>query len=334
MMQRLPHDEKRGVRSVDFPVPFDKEAAGFRAEVFDFLNRVKPSPKAEHSLEGRLHESTRYRVLEEVPGTPGQYVCTYRRKLDAVKKLDDIKTGFGKYNTIPEVASIAEENRFKLSLVMRQYEDARRNLELRQQDSAKKKPVDERLILQEAFNLARREDSRMGFSYQDVLVLGLVNVDMESQSGYKPGGNYCVDFFEKQDGKVGWECIKLFDANQRGFLPDWKKAGHTHIWSLFKDDVLELQFTDEQKKELGLPPNAVSSWFRVQKFSENKLQVKMLQDARPLQDKDSGQICWVSGEKGLAFLTKAQARKVELSPFGKVVRKHRKLWDGKKKKKA
>lgn len=72
----------------------------------------------------------------------------------------------------------------------------------------------------------------------------------------------------------------------------------------------------------------------VQKFSDNQIQVRRLQDARPLSEKDGEAACWVSGGRGLVFYTRAQARKVELSPFGKVLHKHRKLWDGKKAKKA
>ncbi len=334
MMQKLAHDERHGIRSVDFPAPFGKGIGEFRSEVYRILSGIKPSPKAEHSMQGRLHESTRYRVLTEVPGSPGQYLCTYRRKLSAVKKLDDIETDFDKYNAIPQVATIAKENRLKVSLAAGRYEEAKKALELRQQDSPKRRPVDERLILQEAFRLARRQDSRMGFTYQDVLVLGLVHVDMTSRSGYKPGANLCVDFFEKKDGRVGWECIRLFDANRKNFQPEWQKAGHKHLWSVYKDDVLELQFSDEEKRKLGLPPNASGNWFRVQKFSATAMQIKLLQDARALKNKEDDQACWVSGERGLSYFARARARKVELSPFGKVMHKHKKLWDGKKKKRA
>ena len=334
MMQRLAHDEKRGIRSEDFPAPFGKDTGTFRAEVLQCLDKVKPSPKAEHSKEGRLHEATRYRILAELPGKTGLFLCTYNRKLSAVTKLDAIKTDLGKYGTIPEVAAIAEKNALKRALAEQQFEKARQNLELRQQDSLKKKTPDEKTLLQEAFRLAQKHDPRMGYSYKDVPVLSLVNVDTKTQSGYKPGGNFCVDFFEKKDGKVGWECIKLFDANQQDFKPDWEKAGYTLIWRLFKDDVLELQFSEEEKKKLGLPPGNTGTWFRVQKFSDGALQMKLLQDARPLQGKENESICWVSGENGLNYFTKAQARKVELSPFGKVIRKHKKLWDGKKTKKA
>lgn len=334
MMQRLAHDEKRGIRSEDFPAPFGRDTGMFRAEVLQCLDKVKPSPKAEHSKEGKLHEATRYRILAEVPDAPGLFVCTYNRKLTTITRLDDIKTDFGKYGTIPEVAAIAEENALKRALAEQQREKARQNLELRQQDSLKKRIPDEKNLLQEAFRLAQKQDSRMGYSYKDVPVLSLVNVNAKTQSGYKPGGNFCVDFFEKKDGKVGWECIKLFAANQKDFEPDWKKAGYTLIWRVFKDDVLELQFSEEKKKELGLPLGNTGNWFRVQKFSDNLLQLKLLQDARPLQDKEGGTACWISGQKGLSYFTKAQARKVELSPFGKVIRKHKKLWDGKKTKKA
>ena len=178
------------------------------------------------------------------------------------------------------------------------------------------------------------EDRTLGFTWQDVTCLSLVNVSGRQQSGFKPGGNACVDFFETPDGKVDWECITLFDAAQKNFQAEWQKAGCRLIWRLFKGDVLELSFSDAEKRALGLPPGAASRWFVVQMFSEGKLQVRRLQDARPLQEKDGETSCWLSGERGRSFYTRAQARKVELSPFGKVLHKHRKLWYGKKAKKS
>ena len=72
--------------------------------------------------------------------------------------------------------------------------------------------------------------------------------------------------------------------------------------------------------------------FIVQKFSDDVLQVRLLTDARPLNDKGEGSPCWVSGKRKLKFFTTAQVRKVELTPFGKVRHKHRKLWYGTQKK--
>ena len=34
--------------------------------------------------------------------------------------------------------------------------------------------------------------------------------------------------------------------------------------------------------------------------------------------------------RGLSYLTKHRTRKIELTPFGKIKKKHKVLWDGKK----
>ena len=334
MMQKLARADHLGRECEAFPAPFGGSAEDFRRAVLEALSGVRPSPRAEHSLEGSLHEDTRYRVLAPVKGKPGLFVVTYRRKLDAIKKTKDIEADFSKYGDLPETAAMEESNRQKRLAVESRLERAKHMLEEKRRSSGTGGAVTESRILQAALALARKEDRTLGFTWQDVTCLSLVNVSGRQQSGFKPGGNACVDFFETPDGKVDWECITLFDAAQKNFQAEWQKAGCRLIWRLFKGDVLELSFSDAEKRALGLPPGAASRWFVVQMFSEGKLQVRRLQDARPLQEKDGETSCWLSGERGRSFYTRAQARKVELSPFGKVLHKHRKLWYGKKAKKS
>ncbi len=334
MMQKLARASHVGRECGEFPAPFGGTEADFRRTVLAALAGVRPSPKAEHALEGSLHEDTRYRVLAPAAGKPGLFLVTYRRKIDALKKPEDIKTDFHRYGDLPETAAMAENNRQKRLAVESRMERAKNMLEEKRRASGTGGPVAESRIFQAAAALARKEVRGFGFTWQDVTTLSLVNVNLRQRSGFRPGGNAFVDFFEKPDGSVGWECVARFNAVQKNFMPEWQKEGGRLIWRLFKDDVLEMSFSEKERQALGLPSGEGGRWFVVQMFSEGKLQVRRLQDARPLQEKDGEAACWVSGERGVKFYTRAQARKVELSPFGKVLHKHRKLWDGKKAKKA
>lgn len=334
MMQKLARASHAGRECGEFPAPFGGTEADFRRTVLAALAGVRPSPKAEHALEGSLHEDTRYRVLAPAAGKPGLFLVTYRRKIDALKKPEDIKTDFHRYGDLPETAAMAENNRQKRLAVESRMERAKNMLEEKRRASGTGGPVAESRIFQAAAALARKEVRGFGFTWQDVTTLSLVNVNLRQRSGFRPGGNAFVDFFEKPDGSVGWECVARFNAVQKNFMPEWQKEGGRLIWRLFKGDVLEMSFSEKERQTLGLPSGEGGRWFVVQKFSDNQIQVRRLQDARPLSEKDGEAACWVSGGRGLVFYTRAQARKVELSPFGKVLHKHRKLWDGKKAKKA
>ncbi len=145
---------------------------------------------------------------------------------------------------------------------------------------------------------------------------------------YEGRNNHCVDFYEK-DGKIGWEVIKRFDANQAGFEPQWKKDGGKIIWSVQQGDILELDTPAEWRgytdKDRCLA--------KVKKFSDGEFNIDYITDARMTSPKDKTlKYMFVDTlRRGLAFLTKGKARKIELTPFGKIKKKHKALWDGKKK---
>lgn len=338
LLTMMARAERRGQLCEDIPAPFGGSTAWFRSMVRDGLERVRVSPRAEHGLDGPLHEETRYRVLQAVEGQPGLYTIVYQKPLSGLtsrKDVERMQVDREKFGHIPAVHDIAARNAQKCQAILARMDDARNLLLQRQQqgvaEGKKAARVTEALIVQEAIRLARAHWPGLGASYQSVTNLGLVGVSAKRQCGYKAGGNVRMDFYEKPDGAVGWACISRFAANQPDFVPPWQQEGGRLIWSLWKGDVLEL--TPGDKLRTKLPPamrQAGSLWCIVQKFSEGALQVKRLEDARPLQGDSETERCWLSGECGLSTFTAGQARKVELTPFGKVVRKHKKLWHDKK----
>ena len=145
---------------------------------------------------------------------------------------------------------------------------------------------------------------------------------------YKSGNNHCVDFFVK-DGKVGWEVIKRFDVNQPDFIPQWKKNGGKLIWSVQQRDMLELDTPAEWASYTDKPRCLA----KVKKFSDGKIAIDYMTDARMTQPKDKNiKYMFVDtiSDKGLSYLTQHEARKIELTPFGKVKKKHKVLWNGTK----
>ena len=71
---------------------------------------------------------------------------------------------------------------------------------------------------------------------------------------------------------------------------------------------------------------------KVKKFSEGEFNVDFYTDARMTSPKDKNlKYMFVNTlRKGLSFYTTNKARKIELTPFGKIKKKHKVLWNGKK----
>lgn len=346
LAQKMARCERLGKRIKDLAPPFVPKGevlgnAGFRRSVLAALQDVKVSMKPEHGLGGKLHDATKYRVLCASPKNPDKHVIMYNRKLDALKKKSDVANIVFGTSTLP-IGIEAIEKASAQCVLQRQYIESmyaqaeeslqNRNKEL-QAEGNRVFPIREEHIVQEAVKLTRKQYRTLGHSYASITIKSLVGVSLKRQCGFEPRGNFCMDFFIKADSSVGWECITRFDANQKGFEPQWKKEGCKHIWSLWKGDIFELVVDDALKEKLQLSVSVGKILFVVQKYSDGILQFNLLNDARTLKEID-GQKRWISGNTGLATFTKAQARKVELTPFGKVHRKHAKLWHGKKANKA
>ena len=72
---------------------------------------------------------------------------------------------------------------------------------------------------------------------------------------------------------------------------------------------------------------------KVKKFSEGKLSIDYIADARMTSPQDKSltyMLVDTVSEKGLSYFIKHHARKVELTPFGKVKKKHKVLSNGTK----
>ena len=137
-----------------------------------------------------------------------------------------------------------------------------------------------------------------------------------------------MDFYEK-DGKVGWEVIKRFDVNQADFIPQWKKDGGKLIWSVQQRDMLELDTPVEWASYTDKPRCLA----KVKKFSDGRVTIDYMTDARMTSPKDKSlKYMFVHSleDRGLSYFINHKTRKIELTPFGKVKKKHKVLWNGTK----
>ena len=101
--------------------------------------------------------------------------------------------------------------------------------------------------------------------------------------------------------------------------PNGKKEGGKIIYSIYKGDILELD-TPEKWKQYTDKKRCLA---KVRKFSSG-ITIELVNDAR--DDKNIDKL----PDRGLSFYLEHKARKVELTPFGKIKKKHKVLWNGSK----
>lgn len=339
----------------------------FRELAFDTLKQIKISYKPEHDTNTQLHDETAMRILD-YDDKKQCYLETYMRsldKIDSFNKLEKIAVA-EKLGTSPQIQKIRKRCAEIIKAVTAQKFAAEQSLiqeeaENLQEGKKGKIKITEKNIVKRAIHLAH-----IGSKYPFLEYKTLVNINDKLKCGYKPNNNYCVDFFVytegKKRGEIGWECIKSIDAanDKKNFKPNWKKEKAKHIWSICKNDMLELRFNEQQIEEYNVPKGFVTQngqheytmLVKVLKFSPDRLTCVSMYDARMemretkkegteqkentekaenlLQKNPKIYGLWMIEEKRLPFYCELKARKVSLSPFGKVISKHKKLWNGKK----
>lgn len=329
------------MRRLEYPLPLTNihSIGDFRRRVIETLRNVNVSHKPNHSKNGEFHEASGRTVLCVNPEDSLAIITSRTRKiLQVVKSFKDLnKLLVG--NTIKdEWHPLIAESRIKQAKLKEYFElyanTAEQILiaenEKAVADGGKERKITDSVILIKAFRIIQDKKLWTGDNFKDFeSSSSLVNVPKHGVA-YLSGNNHCVDFFEK-DGKIGWEVIKRFDANQADFIPQWKKNGGKIIWSIQQGDLLELDTPDEWKRYT----DKERCLARVKKFNAGQMTIDYVTDARGTtkakDDPDYMLVGSLNG-RGLSYFLKNNARKIELTPLGKVKKKHKVLWNGIKRK--
>ncbi len=345
LIQKMAHEEKMKHMAYPMPLLQTQSTGEFRRNVIAILKKIRVSHKPDHNANGQLHEETKKLILTDIPGSKkGNKLTVYSRKiLGVIKKKDDL-------DKILIPASIKDEwydmvpvdRKAQAELVenfKKYWDEAEKRLKDENdtlvQEGNKEKKISEGMILQKTFSIIHENKLWKGDKYKCYEnVSSYVAIEKHNPKNsdkkilYKSGNNHCVDFYTK-DGKVGWEIIKRFDANQKDFVPGWKKNGAKIIWSIQQGDLLELDTPDEWKSYT----DEARCIARVKKFSEGKIAIDYMTDAR-MTSPQNKELKYMKvntiDDKGLRYITDHHARKIELTPFGRIKKKHKVLTDGKK----
>lgn len=302
----------------DIETPFGS-GDEFAREVLKLLQQMRPAVKASHKKQGQLHLETRNGIIDG-PDAGGFYINRVRKKtseLSSIDKLNAVKIEA----TIPELPEV---------------EKAKEKIEHLKQgilsfwDKSKTELLEENIQL-EAKNLKRREieDTQIFkrardrylssggareyiiYKREKLIVPAHAISGNKPRFGYVGGNNQRVDFYlNGESEKLGWQCISRYDAmreehKEAPFIPEGQKAENKVVFSLFKDDLVEMQNPENE---------AERQIFKVAKFSDGRMMVVPLLDARMATEgrKDCG-------VKGLAFYQRHGARKIKQNKMGEIV---------------
>ncbi|MGA2092887.1 MAG: type II CRISPR RNA-guided endonuclease Cas9 [Sedimentisphaerales bacterium] len=348
-MQNINWHDKRGyeIPFMQLPVPLSgekgqerkKQLVIFRNKMVDSLKNVNVYHKPEHSKNGQLHKETARFAFMTNPTDSEEKITRHKRPISAViKTKSDLNKLLINTNTIkPQWHDDIKRDALEMirlkAAIGSHLGEAEEQLKQENQQFIKKgkkeKKISEAMIVQRAFNITHSKGEYKYTTFPEYENKKSFIDIPKHKVVYDSGNNYCMDFYINDKGKVGWECTNQFNANKKGFIPLWKKDGFKVIWSIQQGDMIELNTPKQWKK---YTPNdrclAV-----VKKFRNGELVIRHQTDARAENDKEKEKMYikqdFITG--GLSFYTESGARKIELTSFGKIMRKHKKLWDGKKK---
>ncbi len=337
LVKRLSNEEKLRYMPTPLPMTSVASVADFRRRVLEVLREVKISHKPDHNKLGQFHEETGKVKLCKNPDNPNNLITVYSRKIFKVVKtyndLDKLLIPDSVKDSWYEGIAENRAKQAKLVADFKQYWNVAEQIlqeenEKDVADGKKERRITDGLIAAKTFHILLDKKLWKGDKikcYENVSSFVFVK---KHNLVYKSGNNHCVDFYEK-DGKVGWEVIKRFDVNQADFIPQWKKDGGKLIWSVQQRDMLELDTPVEWASYTDKPRCLA----KVKKFSDGRVTIDYMTDARMTSPKDKSlKYMFVHSleDRGLSYFINHKTRKIELTPFGKVKKKHKVLWNGTK----
>lgn len=334
MIRQMANETDLHKIKVPLPMTNVQSVGEFRRKVIDILKEVKVSHKPDHNKLGELHKATGRVVLCKNPDNPNNVITVYSRKiLQVVKTFSDLDKilipDTIKDDWYPDIAE-HKTKQAKLVADFKQYWNLAEQILLAEnekdvEEGKKERKITESVIVAKTFHLLLEKGLWKGSNFKCYENNSALVYIPKHGVAYEGRNNHCVDFYEK-DGKVSWEVVKRFDVNQADFVTQWKKDGGKLIWSIQQRDMLELDTPDEWKsytdKERCLA--------KVKKFSEGDFSIDYMTDARGTTGKVDYMLVDSKRFRSLAAFLKCHPRKIELTPFGKVKKKHKVLWNGAK----
>ena len=249
------------------PEPFEN----FRNALQKSLDAIIVSHKTDHGVQGQLHEDTAYGIVdEEIDGK--HFNLVVRKPITALteKEITQVRDPLWRAQLL-ELAANVKRDGGKLSDALAKFgeeHDIRRI----------------RVLKTEGAYITIRH----GDGYE---------------KAYVPGDNHRMEIFELQDGKWDFETVSVFQANQKGYIPEWRQQhpDAKHVMTLHKGDMVEA--------ELG----GVKNWWVIYRLNpaSSRIWVAPHTDAG-----DQSARAWQ--RPSISTLQKVGTKLVRLDPLGRI----------------
>lgn len=208
-------DQERDRLIVDLPDPYD----GFDHEEFRRqVNGITVSYRLDHGTGGRLHAETAYGAVQD-PSAEGGYNLVARKPLASLneKQVDRIRSLELRAEVQAFVAAEKAEGRGLKDALAR---------------FAEQRGIRRVRLLEKEEDVVWIRD-RSGRAYK----------------AYSPAENHRVEVYALPDGRWRGEGVTVFDANQPGFEPRWRRD-HPEarlVMKVHKGDLLRLEHDGEER---------------------------------------------------------------------------------------
>ena len=327
----LPHQR------VPLPLTSIESVGEFRRQVIDVLKKVNVSHKPEHSKAGKLHKETGRTVLCINPDDSKFLITVYSRKiLQVVKSTKDLNKLLIPDSIKDEWNEHIAKDKTKQAQLVKDFElyaNTAEQILIAENEKAasegkKEISITESRILTRAFYLIQEKKLWKGDKFRSYENNSSLVYIPKHGVAYEGRNNYCLEVYE-QNEKINGEVIRLFDINQKDFVPQWQHDGGKIIWSIQQGDLLELN-TPEEWKEYTDKQRCIAEIVKF-RFGRNQLGIKLSNDARNGENANSKpkyMLPVLLEDKSLQWLCKYRVRKIELTPFGKIKKKHKVLSNG------
>src|SRR5690606_33631780 len=218
-------DLDRWAAKGEFPEPFQ----GYREQLREKLDTVIISHKPDHGPEGQLHEETAYGMVdEEIDGKKFNLVT--RKPIHALTEREIGQVRDARLReALEEVAYEARHGGEKLTEALARY--GRKN------------------------NIRRVRVLKT-----DQSAVPIQHGQGRFRKAYVPGDNHRLEIFETADGDWSGEAVTVFDANRKGFRPQWCQTEPRPrlVMRVHKGDLVEADFGEGRSiyRVVRLEPSA------------------------------------------------------------------------------
>ncbi|WP_020594047.1 type II CRISPR RNA-guided endonuclease Cas9 [Kiloniella laminariae] len=305
--------------------PLEPPVRDLEKRVLALLQQMRPVYKNNHKKQGQLHLETRNGIIDG-PDRHGYYINRVRKKITDLPNLEKLNA-LRIEQTIPDLDEVVK-SRERLKAIKTGIENcweaARAKLLSENQqaivENNKPKEITDTVVFKVARDLylsAGGANEYVIYKREKLIVPAHAIVGNRPRFGYVSGNNQRIDFYRNRGtGKLGWQCISHYEAINEDrkdalFIPESKKDVNELIFSLFKDDLVEMDCPiGEGTRDL----------YKVAKFTKGKMMVVPVLDARMSTDGRQD-----LGGRGLGFYCDAKARKIKQDKTGKIIWKSSRL---------